>query len=237
MTNDFFCFTFDRTFIQYFILATCTDIKNLYVDWSVNRNIYKMPRTKQQFEEIREKKKTLILDTALKLFATEGYHTTSISKIATKAKISKGLLYNYFKSKDDLIIEIVNTGMNKLMQSFDPDHDSKLTDEEFIFFIHENFRILENNLHYWKLYFSIFTQPQVYDLVKDNVNNLINNLMFVLVSYYKRKGAEKPELEALLFGALMDGISLQYVMDPDNFPLDEVKQMIIEKYSYNNVKR
>ena len=200
-------------------------------------NINNMPRTKQQFEEIRGKKKALILDTALKLFATEGYHTTSISKIAAKAKISKGLLYNYFKSKDDLIIEIVNTGINKLLQSFDPDHDSKLTDEEFIFFIHENFRILENNPYYWKLYFSIFTQPQVYELVKDEFINLIHNLMFVLVSYYKRKGAEKPEMEALLFGALMDGISLQYVMDPDHFPLDEVKQMIIEKFSYNNEKR
>ena len=53
------------------------------------------PRTEQQFEEIRESKKKLILETALELFASEGFHTTPISRIASEAGISKGLLYNY----------------------------------------------------------------------------------------------------------------------------------------------
>jgi len=52
------------------------------------------PRTEQQYEEIRKSKKKLILDTALELFATEGYYPTSISKIAERARISKGLIYN-----------------------------------------------------------------------------------------------------------------------------------------------
>ena len=61
------------------------------------------PRTKQQFEDIREEKRSLIMKVALELFAEEGYHNTSISKIASRAGISKGLLYNYFDSKEDLI--------------------------------------------------------------------------------------------------------------------------------------
>ncbi len=192
-----------------------------------------MPRTKQQYEEIRERKKALILDTALKLFATEGVHSTSISKIATRAKISKGLMYNYFSSKDELISQLIIRGMEKLLQSFDPDHDGKLTDEEFNYFVHENFNILKNNLDYWKLYFSIILQPHVYNLVKNDFNDLIHKLMSVLVNYYERKGAEKPEMEAMLFFAMVDGISFQYMMDPDNFPLEEVKDMIIRKFSYN----
>ena len=195
-----------------------------------------MPRTKKQYEEIRERKKNLILDTALKLFATEGVHTTSISKIAARAKISKGLMYNYFSSKDELISQLIVGGMEKLLQSFDPDHDGELSDEEFIYFVHENFSILKNNLDYWKLYFSIILQPQVYNLVKDDFNDLIQKLMSVLVNYYKRKGAEKPEMEAMLFFAMIDGISFQYMMDPENFPLEEVKDMIIRKFSYNDLK-
>ncbi|HRW21852.1 MAG TPA: helix-turn-helix domain-containing protein, partial [Bacteroidales bacterium] len=61
------------------------------------------PRTPEQFEEIRLSKHKLILDTAMKLFASSGYHNTSISKIAKEAGISKGLIYNYFDSKEDLL--------------------------------------------------------------------------------------------------------------------------------------
>jgi len=66
-----------------------------------------MPRTEKQFEEIREFRKAMIMDVALELFANEGYYPTSISKIASKAGISKGLMYNYFKSKEVLITVMI----------------------------------------------------------------------------------------------------------------------------------
>ena len=57
------------------------------------------PRTKQQFEEIRSDRKDQLLDAALHVFAEEGYHSASVSKIAKYAGVSKGLMYNYFHSK------------------------------------------------------------------------------------------------------------------------------------------
>ena len=58
------------------------------------------PKTVVQNKIIREEKKDLILTTALKIFAEEGYHASSVNKIADKANISKGLIYNYFDSKE-----------------------------------------------------------------------------------------------------------------------------------------
>ena len=69
------------------------------------------PRTPKQFEEIREEKKTLIMDVALEHFANEGYHNTTINHIAKHAGISKGLMYNYFESKEELLAEIINRSM------------------------------------------------------------------------------------------------------------------------------
>ena len=40
------------------------------------------PRTPLQFEEIREEKRNLIMDTALEHFAREGFHATTINHIA-----------------------------------------------------------------------------------------------------------------------------------------------------------
>ena len=53
-----------------------------------------MPRTKEQFEEIRSRTKQKILESALELFAEKGFKGTSISEIAKTANISKGLAYN-----------------------------------------------------------------------------------------------------------------------------------------------
>ncbi len=62
---------------------------------------------KDRFEEIRYERKKQIMNSALHLFATKGFHQTSISSIAKHAQISKGLMYNYFESKDALLCEII----------------------------------------------------------------------------------------------------------------------------------
>lgn len=188
------------------------------------------PRTEIQFEKIREQRQTLIMNVALELFANNGFHSTSISNIARQAEISKGLIYNYFENKEDLLIKIMNRGLEELLQSFDPNNDGILTDEEFVFFIHENFRILQENIQYWKLYFSIFLQPKVFSIMKDKFFIIIESLIKILENYYKNKGVENPALEARMYGAFLDGISINYIMDPDSFPLEEVKKYIIEKF-------
>ena len=53
-----------------------------------------------------ETKRRHILNTAMTLFNEFGFHATPTSKIAKKAKISVGTLFNYFPTKEELIQEI-----------------------------------------------------------------------------------------------------------------------------------
>jgi AcrR family transcriptional regulator len=191
-----------------------------------------MPRTKEQFENIRKSKKALIMDTALDLFANHGYYPTSISMIAKKAGISKGLLYNYFKSKEELVKEIMIVGMNKFIEVFDTNKDGMLTCEEFEQFIRESFRVLKENMSYFKLYFSTMMQPQVFELIKGMIHEIMPKYLKILVQYYDKLGIEHPAQEALIFGAIMDGISLNYIMDPENFPVEKTIQSIIHKFGH-----
>lgn len=169
------------------------------------------------------------MQTALELFANEGYYQTSISKIAQKAGISKGLMYNYFESKDELVLAIIGKGAEQLTEHLDPDRDGFLSEEEFEFFINENFRILQENFDYWKLYFSTMMQPAVYRLVKEKFPHFLPPLK-VVENYFHRKGYQDPAKEAAYFDALLDGAFLNYIMDPEGFPLAEVKNMIIERF-------
>ncbi|BDU51613.1 TetR/AcrR family transcriptional regulator [Haliovirga abyssi] len=56
-----------------------------------------------------------IINTAYKLIAENGYDKTSINNIVKEAGISKGGLYHYFKSKEELFIKVVEY----IFQSFD----------------------------------------------------------------------------------------------------------------------
>jgi len=188
------------------------------------------PRTPEQFEEIREAKKALILDTALELFANEGFFKTSISEIAKKAGISKGLIYNYFESKEALIRTIAFNGIDNLLGNFDPNSDSILTKEELKYFIEQNFVILQKNVRFWKLYFGIIVQPQVLKLAEKKLMRLFIPLYKMLENYFKSQGEKNPAAEARFFGAMIEGVYMNYVIDPKNFPIEDIKQKIIDLY-------
>ena len=51
-------------------------------------------------------KRELILDAAIKVFARAGYHGARVSDIAREAGIAYGLVYHYFKNKDEILATI-----------------------------------------------------------------------------------------------------------------------------------
>ena len=57
-------------------------------------------------EEKKKQRQMDILKTALGLFSKKGYYATSIDDITREAGISKGLVYNYFKSKEEIFFEL-----------------------------------------------------------------------------------------------------------------------------------
>src|SRR3954453_6635975 len=51
----------------------------------------------------QEDKRCLILDAAVRVFARKGYHASRVGDIAEEAGVAHGLLYHYFRSKDELL--------------------------------------------------------------------------------------------------------------------------------------
>ena len=61
-----------------------------------------MPKTKEQFEQIRNERINTILESALTLFAYKGYDAVNLDEVTKEANCSHGLLYHYFKGKEEL---------------------------------------------------------------------------------------------------------------------------------------
>jgi len=51
-------------------------------------------------------KREKILETALKLFVDHGFHGTATGKIAKEAGVANGTVFNYFKTKDELVVAL-----------------------------------------------------------------------------------------------------------------------------------
>lgn len=57
-----------------------------------------------RFQRLKEEKRTRIIQGAIEEFARHGYESASANRIVQRAGISKGSLFTYFASKDDLYI-------------------------------------------------------------------------------------------------------------------------------------
>lgn len=72
-----------------------------------------------------ESKKEKIIKYAFDLFAEKGYSETSVDDIVKASGISKGGIYYYFKSKEDIFLEIAK---DRLRQRHSVINDSENTD-------------------------------------------------------------------------------------------------------------
>ncbi len=190
-----------------------------------------MPKTEEQYKEIREARKQSIKDAALELFADHGYHSTSMSEIAKKAKVSKGLIYNYFISKHDLLLSIMKDIVFKTWVHFDPNKDGILTDEEFVYYIEENFKLIKENVTEWKLYSAIALQPSVQKEMDGDFDEFAVEVMQILLAFFKDRNCKDPEGEILFFASLMKGATIQYIYSPKMFPIEKFKNILIEFYT------
>ena len=190
-----------------------------------------MPRTKEQYEEIRKTSKQKILNAALDVFATEGYHSATVDAIAKSAGISKGLMYNYFKSKDDVLHELMIGMMDALMCEYMPlKPGQKFTKADIENFINVGIDLVLEKPHFWKLYFSVFVQPEVMAIVYDKMMEKATPYLLGMNWYFENKGIKNPEVMVRYFSAVMDGIQLHIMLDPKNFPAKEVKRLLIKQF-------
>ena len=210
------------------------------------------PRTPEQFEGIREEKKSLIMSVALEHFAAEGYHNTTISHIARHAGISKGLLYNYFESKEELLAAIVNKSMNEITQYFDPDRDGYLTGDEFELFVRKIFNVILEKRTFWRLFYQLLMQKDVRDIFLRSVQEPTDSVMAiysgvnesfmtffskVMTDYFTRKKERKPAdydpmVDLNLFIYTMEGFGMvtAYLENVDTIDYEKVINRIIELY-------
>ncbi|MFO0549501.1 MAG: TetR/AcrR family transcriptional regulator [Polyangiaceae bacterium] len=98
------------------------------------------PRERMSLEERREQ----LLSCGRALFLEKTYDQVSMDDLATRAGVSKGLVFHYFSTKRELYVEVVRAAANELLQAMlvedEGDPVSRLTRglERYLDYVEQN---------------------------------------------------------------------------------------------------
>lgn len=113
-----------------------------------------MPRTTEQFEEMRREREDSILNAALYLFAVKGYEQTTADAIRAVVNCSHGLLYHYFNTKEDLYIAVIERKVRPIVASLVKDINRNQRAKDVLSDITDNFLEAlknENDEYAWSI--------------------------------------------------------------------------------------
>jgi AcrR family transcriptional regulator len=153
------------------------------------------------FERRKEKKKESIRRAAMELFGTYGFGKVSIKDIAGKAGVSHVTIYNHFKSKEELINDVVQTEIKKLMaksrEIMDSD-SSFLKKMELIRFSKVG---LASRYNGEMMKTAIYNSPEIYQYIEKLWQEEINKLLEELIEEGRHQGYINKDIsqEAILF--------------------------------------
>lgn len=160
---------------------------------------------------------------ALQLFAQEGYHATSTSKVARAAGVSEGLIFRHFKNKEGLMQAILDEGENRFKSLFADivlETEPKEVIRKTIIMLH---KVDVSEYDFWKLQFKLKWELEI------NGDKKMEPLKMALVHAFSKLAYESPEQEADLLLVFIDGIA-SAMLKGSQLDADKLIPFLLKKY-------
>ncbi|MCY8939905.1 TetR/AcrR family transcriptional regulator [Peribacillus frigoritolerans] len=192
-----------------------------------------MPRTPEENDRIRQASKEKIRAAAMEIFIKQGYYATSISDIAKQAGISKGLLYNYYKGKEELLSEMVEARIKEVVEVMEEAFTLNTPREQLEHIINGAIDNIHQKPEVHRFYLHLQTQPESdEELIK--YSHLIieeNAKQFEFqCKIFESMGETEPRKRSLYFSSVLQGIMLMISTYQQGFPIEEIKNQIISEF-------
>ncbi|MBU5675422.1 TetR/AcrR family transcriptional regulator [Alkaliphilus sp. MSJ-5] len=126
-----------------------------------------------------------ILNAAIAEFGTKSYENASINNICNDNNISKGLIYHYFKNKDELFLNCVKTCFDALVNYLSKEDfyqdDIQNSIEKYLDL---RYRFFREYPYYSQIFFNALLQPPMH--LKEQIKDLRNDFDALNISQYRK---------------------------------------------------
>lgn len=117
-----------------------------------------------------------IIEAAIKCFGENGYVNTTIDTIAKLAGLSKGTVYRFFASKDDLLLSIIDHIQDIFNARYEEEAVDKTSLEKLELYIHISIEEIVNEQELVPIWFQIlhlsFAQRKLQSIFQDDINRI-----------------------------------------------------------------
>ncbi len=167
-----------------------------------------------------EEKKEHILKAALNCFSKNRIDSVTMEEIAKEAGISKGLIYFYYKSKDELIYELCEGWCkenDEALFKMAVECDLKDLIYEYPKFLFEHTMINTHHQFFLQLWSQSIKDAQLWNrLAKMHKDHHRKHVEFLKTAVKKQFLKQDTDVESLatLFHAVFDGLMIQWHFDP-----------------------
>ncbi|WP_102261624.1 TetR/AcrR family transcriptional regulator [Mesobacillus jeotgali] len=181
---------------------------------------------------MKEKEKAII-EAAIKLYATKGFASTSIQEIVSESGISKGAFYLYFKSKDALLIAILEYYFDYIEKKLEVYEQEQLSPREKFAL---QLTALFNTMIEHKEFIIMQSREQAIPLNEEVKELMVRKYYEAQVYYQKSLRAiygEKAEPHLWDLALMLEGFFNSYMklllFSPDGFRIDELVEYILRR--------
>jgi AcrR family transcriptional regulator len=127
-----------------------------------------------------------ILDAARQEFFERGFHTPTVDDVAARAEVSKGTIYLYFKSKEEILAHLLLEGLDLLLAEMEAAYDSEFpppAEAGLQALAHAYLSFCQNNPNYFRLIMAFdrgrFEESISHDLYVEVLNRSLRGLALV----------------------------------------------------------
>ena len=199
-----------------------------------------------KLENNKQQKRTSILDTAFKLFTTQGVSKTSIAEISQKAGIANGTFYLYFKDKYDIRNKLISHEASKLfknsvtaLNSYADEEKTKNPDftitftEQIVFIADHIINALNNNQTLLtfiskNLSWGIFKEALTTNVAEDDIN--FRDIYYEMLSE-SGLNLKEPEIMLFMIVELISSTCYSAILYKEPADIDTLKP-----YLYSTIK-
>lgn len=177
---------------------------------------------------MKETSRKKILDAAIKLFAKKGFSATKSEEIAKKAKVSKGLVFFHFPTKEDILLSIVDENFDQWLPHPDVPGDNWSPKEKILAIVDGMMNMLKTQPDLIRLGILLNLDEGYRIIIEKKGKEMIERFLDRIRILFKQLGSKNPDLDCYLFMFMFDGISANYTAAPDLFPIESIKEHFLK---------
>lgn len=194
-------------------------------------------------EQITEKRRRQILDAAIQVFSERGFHGARMDDIVKQSGLSKGALYWYFESKDQLIETILDDFFEQELVLLRAAASASGTVSErlkaFTVILVQDMQKMPAFLPIaFEFYAAATRQSPIRDTLQRHFRDYRSALMTMLDQGVESGELRQVDTESFAVGlmALLDGLTLWWVVNPADIQMESITNTLLELL-LNAVKR